>query len=76
MTKKESFRKAMRSYIKMGEHLKKFIGARSKSTLLGMKRADDYNLYITETVLEGARRKMRGNKIKSGRKPVCHRIKQ
>lgn len=76
MTKKESFRKAMCSYIKMGKHLKKVIGARSKSTLLGIKRADDYNLYITETVLEGARRKTRGSKIKSGRKPVCHRIKQ
>lgn len=66
----------MRSYIKMGKHLKKVIGARSKSTLLGLKRSDDYNLYITESVLEGARRKIRGSKIKSGRKPVCHRIKQ
>lgn len=76
MTKKQSFRKAMRSYIKMGKHLKKVIGARSKSTLLGLKRSDDYNLYITESVLEGARRKIRGNKIKSGRKPCCYRVKQ
>lgn len=76
MRKMSKLKRGLKIYDEMGKHLWRVIGSKSKSTLLGMKRADDYNLYITETVLEGARRKTRGNKIKSGRKPVCHRIKQ
>lgn len=76
MRKMSKLKRGLKIYDEMGKHLWRVIGSRSKSTLLGMKRADDYNLYITETILEGARRKTRGNKIKSGRKPCCYRVKQ
>ena len=76
MTKKQSFRAAMKSYIKMAKHLKTFIGSRSKTTICGLTRPDDALALDCEAAIMGAKRKCRGGKIKQGRKPCCYRVKQ
>ena len=72
---RKRFKAAMRSYKAMGEYLKRRIGARSKSTILGINKTDDCEALSYESKLYVKRSKMRGNKPMSGH-PKVMRVHQ
>ena len=75
MPKLSKLKKALRSYDAMGEHLRRKIGSRSKTKILGITHPDDFLALEAEAKMMGAKRKCRGGKLK-GKKVRCYRVKQ